>query len=106
MEGLRPNHARGRSVTYVVFTLVLLIGAIPAHRSTWQGNAELHTLFETVATLLGFVTGAMALVRYYTKKNSMFLLLGSGFLGEAILDGCHAFVMSSFFARHAPSALS
>jgi len=106
MEGLRPNHARGRSVTYVVFTLVLLIGAIPAHRSTWQGNAELHTLFETVATLLGFVTGAMALVRYYTKKNSMFLLLGSGFLGEAILDGCHALVTSSFFAGHAPSALS
>jgi len=106
MEGLRPNHARGRSVTYVFFTLVLLIGAIPAHRSTWQGNAELHTLFETVATLLGFVTGAMALVRYYTKKNSMFLLLGSGFLGEAILDGCHALVTSSFFARHAPSALS
>jgi PAS domain S-box-containing protein len=106
MEGLRPNYARGRSIAYVVFTLVLLLGAIPAHRSTWQGNAELHTLLETIATLLGFVTGAMALVRYYTKKNSTFLLLGSGFIGGALLDGCHGLVTSSFFAAHAPSALS
>jgi len=106
MEGLRPNHARERSIVYVLFTLVLALGVIPAHRSAWQGNAELHTLLETVATLLGFVTGAMALVRYYTKKNSTFLLLGSGFLGGALLDGCHALVTSSFFAGHAPSALS
>ena len=106
MEGLRPKHARERSVVYVLFTLVLALGVIPAHRSAWQGNAELHTLLETVATLLGFVTGAMALVRYYTKKNSTFLLLGSGFIGEALLDGCHGLVTSSFFAGHAPTALS
>jgi PAS domain S-box-containing protein len=106
MESLRPNLERERSVVYVLFTLVLALGVIPAHRSSWQGNAELHTLLETVATLLGFVTGAMALVRYYTKKSSMFLLLGSGFIGGALLDGCHALVTSSFFAGHAPSALS
>ena len=106
MEGLRPNRARGRSLVYAVLTLVLLLGAIPAHRSAWQGTAELHTLFETIATLLGFVTGAMALVRYYTKKSSMFLLLGSGFLGGALLDGYHAVITSSFLAGHAPSALS
>jgi len=106
MEGLRPNRARGRSLVYAVLTLVLLLGAIPAHRSAWQGTAELHTLFETIATLLGFVTGAMALVRYYTKKSGMFLLLGSGFLGGALLDGYHAVITSSFFAGHAPSALS
>ena len=106
MEGLRPNRVRGRSLTYVLLTLVLLLGSIPAHRSAWQGNAELHTLLETIATVLGFVTGAMALVRYYTKKSGMFLLLGTGFLGGALLDGYHAMVRSSFFAGHTPSALS
>src|SRR5580692_8068309 len=106
MEGLRPNRARGRRLIYAFLTLALLVGASPAHRSAWQGNAELHTLLETIATLLGFVTGAMALVRYYTKKSSMFLLLGSGFLGGALLDGYHAAITSSFFAGHAPSALS
>jgi PAS domain S-box-containing protein len=106
MEGLRPNRARARSLIYALLTLVLLLGGIPAHRSTWQGNAELHTLFETIATVLGLVTGAMALVRYYTKKSGMFLLLGSGFMGGAVLDGCHALLTSSFFAGHIPSALS
>jgi PAS domain S-box-containing protein len=106
MEGLRPNRARGRSLIYALLTLVLLLGGVPAHRSAWQGNAELHTLLETIATLLGFVTGAMALVRYYTKKSSMFLLLGSGFLGGALLDGYHAAITSSFLAGHTPSALS
>src|ERR1700680_2750292 len=106
MEGLRPNRARGRSLTYLLLTLVLLLGSVPAHRSAWQGNAELHTLLETIATVLGFVTGAMALVRYYTKKSGMFLLLGTGFLGSALLDGYHAMVRSSFFAGHTPSSLS
>src|SRR5208282_1475664 len=106
MERLRPNRARGRSLGYALLALVLLLGSIPAHRSTWQGSAELHTLLETIATVLGLVTGAMALVRYYTKKSGMFLLLGSGFLGAALLDGYHAMVTSSFVAGHTPSALS
>ena len=106
MEGLRPNRARGWSLIYVFLTLFLLLGSVPAHRSAWQGNAELHTIFETIATVLAFVTGAMALVRYYTKKSGMFLLLGSGFLGGAFLDAYHAMVTSSFFAGHTPAALS
>jgi len=106
MEGLRLNRARGRSLTYVLLTVVLLLASIPAHRSGWRGNAELHTMFEIVATVLQFVTGAMALVRYYTKKSGMFLLLGSGFLGGAFLDGYHALATSSFSAGLIPSALS
>jgi len=106
MERLRPNRARGRSLVYALLALFLLLGSIPAHRSTWQGNAELHTIFETIATVLAFVTGAMALVRYYTKKSGMFLLLGSGFLGGAFLDAYHAMVTSSFFAGHTPAVLS
>ena len=106
MEGLRPSRARGRSLIYVFLTLFLLLGSVSAHRSAWQGNAELHTIFETIATVLQFVTGAMALVRYYTKKSGMFLLLGSGFLGGAFLDGYHALATSSFSAGLIPSALS
>jgi len=106
MECLPPKRARGRGLVYVFLSLVLLLGSFPAHRSAWQGTADLHTLFETIATLLGFVTGAMALVRYYTKKSGMFLFLGTGFLGGALLDGYHAVITSSFLAGHIPSALS
>ena len=106
MEGLPPNHARRRGLTYIVATVVLFVASIAAHRSTWHGNAELHTLFETIGTVLEFVIGAMALVRYYTKKSGMFLLLGSGYLGGAVLEGCHTAVTSSFFAGYRPGVLS
>ena len=90
----------------MLLTAVLLLGVVPVHLILWQGNAELHTLFETIATLLALITGGMALVRYYTKKSSTFLLLGCGFLGAALLDGYHAAITSSFLAGRTPSALS
>jgi diguanylate cyclase (GGDEF)-like protein len=106
MEAPPPKRARRRGLVYVLLTLGLLLGSFPAHRSVWQGTPDLHTLFEAIATVLGLVTGAMALVRYYTKKSGMFLFLGTGFLGGAFLNGYHAMVTSSVFAGHIPSALS
>jgi signal transduction histidine kinase/DNA-binding response OmpR family regulator len=100
------GRVRGRSLVYALLFVVLLLGAFPLRRVAWQSNAEFHTLLETIATLLALITGAMALVRYYTKKSSMFLLLGSGFLGAGLLDGYHAAITSSFLAGHTPSALS
>ena len=85
MESLSPKPVRRRSLVYVLFTLGLLLGSFPAHRSAWHSTADLHTLLETMATLLGLVTGAIALVRYYTKKSGMFLLLGTGLLGLAFV---------------------
>jgi signal transduction histidine kinase/DNA-binding response OmpR family regulator len=82
------------------------LGAYPAHRAAWRGNAELHTLLETISSLLALTAGAMALVRYYAKKSSAFLLLGSCFLGAGLLDAYHAFITSSFLAGLTPSALS
>jgi diguanylate cyclase (GGDEF)-like protein len=106
MESLPPKLARRRGLVYVILTLALLLGGFPAHRCTWQGTADLHTWFETISILLGLVTGAIALVRYYTKKTGMFLLLGTGFLGGALLDSYHGLVTSSFMAGHIPAALS
>jgi len=59
---------------------------------TWVGNAEIHTIVETIATLLAFVTGAMALVRYYSQKNATYLIVVSGFLAAGFLDAYHAVV--------------
>jgi signal transduction histidine kinase/CheY-like chemotaxis protein len=100
------GRVRGRSLVYALLFVILLLGAFPLRRVAWQSNAEFHTLLETIATLLALTTGAMALVRYYSKKSSMFLLLGSAFLGAALLDGYHAVITSSFFAGRTPSALS
>ena len=106
MKRARPNQAEGRSLAYALLCAALLLTSLPIHRSTWHGSREIHTILETIATVLALVTGAMALVRYYARKSGTFLLLGSGFLGAALLDGYHMVVTSSFFAGHTPSALS
>jgi signal transduction histidine kinase/CheY-like chemotaxis protein len=97
-----------RSLAYASLAVVLLLGGLPVRHISWRGSPELHTLLETIATVLALMTGAMALVRYYTRKRGTYLLLGSGFLGAALLDGYHAVVTSSFLSgrtRSAPSAL-
>ena len=119
MEGSTPSLAttlsrdefvrrqiRKRVFVYILLSIALLVGGFLLRGNAWRGNAELHTLLESVATVLALFTGAMALIRYYAKKNSLFLLVGSGFLGAAVLDAYHAAITSSFLADHTPSALS
>jgi signal transduction histidine kinase/DNA-binding response OmpR family regulator len=105
MKDLRPERALARNFGYVLLLVVLLLGGLVLRKMTWKSNAELHTLLESIATVLALINGAMALVRYYTKKSSTFLLLGSGFLGTALLNGYHAAITSSFLAGRTPSAL-
>jgi signal transduction histidine kinase/DNA-binding response OmpR family regulator len=106
MKGGRPEQSHGRSIGYVLLVTALLAGAFVFHRATWKSNSELHTLLESIATVLALITGAMSLVRYYTKKTSTFLLLGTGFLGTALLNAYHAAVTSSFLVGRTPSALT
>jgi len=106
MGCLPPIRRLTRSRIYLVLTLLLLLSGFPLHESVWRGSPDLHTWFETISTILGLITGAMALVRYYSKKNSTFLFLGTGFMGGAILDGCHALITSSLMERHIPASLS
>jgi len=69
----------------------------------WQGNRELHTIMEVVATFLATIVGVLALVRFYSKKRGAYLFLATGFLGTALLDGYHAVVTSSLFNHLMPS---
>ena len=80
------NPPRRRSLAYVALGLGLLAVRVPVGHITWVGNAEIHTILETIATLLAFVTGAMALVRYYSQKTAAYLIVGSGFLAAGFLD--------------------
>jgi hypothetical protein len=75
-------------------------------RIAWRGNAEFHTLLETLATQLALTTGTIALVRYYAKRSSLFLLIGVAFLGAGFLDAYHAVITSSFLVGRTPSVFS
>jgi len=84
-------------------TAALLAGHLVPSLGDWQGSAELHTLMEAVATLLAVLVGIMALTRYYSKKETIFLFVGAGFLGTGFLDGYHAVVTSVHFWPFMPS---
>ncbi|MFQ6026131.1 MAG: ATP-binding protein [Dehalococcoidia bacterium] len=97
---------RSRVGTYLILAAFLFAAYFLLRGSHWQGNTQLHTLMETIASLLAWLIGVMAMARFYAKKNSTFLFIGTGFLGTAMLDGYHAIVTSTFFASLFPSAPS
>jgi diguanylate cyclase (GGDEF)-like protein len=97
---------RPRLFSYGLVALLLVAGYLALRGHSWTGSAHLHTIMETVATLLAFVVGAMALVRYYSRKSNTFLVIGTGFLGTGLLDGHHALVTSEWLSQRLPSALS
>lgn len=93
-----------RRIKEYVFVAVVLIGlSIMMLDSEWIGSVQLHSFMEGIATLLSLIIGSMALVRYYTLKETVFLFIGAGFFGTAFLDGYHTFVTSAYFRPMMPS---
>src|SRR3984893_2340019 len=106
MMSARSKRVERRSLVYGLLCAGLLLTSLAVRQLSFHRRADLHTILQTIATLLALATGAMALVRYYTRKSGTFLFLGSGFLGAALLDGYHAVVTSSFLAGRTRSALA
>ena len=100
------DKGRFRTFMYIAVGSSLLLSFVLLWTSTWQGNTQLHTLMEVLATALALFVGVVALVRFYTQRNSTFLFVGTGFFGTALLDGYHAIVTSSFFDHLLPSVPS
>lgn len=96
---------RQRVIAYLFVGAGLTLCYAVMRGTTWHGSATLHTVMEAVATLLALTVGAMALVRFYSKKNNTFLFIGAGFLGTAFLDGYHAIITSAAFKPFMPSDL-
>lgn len=91
--------------TYVIVAVSLAVLSIPARRVEWVSSAELHTVMETLATLLALLVGVMALLRYYSRPAATYLFVGTAFLGTAALDGYHAVVTSVWARDWIPSTL-
>lgn len=92
-----PNVFRGdrsfhRAAFYFFLFLALFVGAFAPRDLQWSLGQPLYGVPETLATALAFVVGALALVRFYSKKQQTFLYLGTGFLATAVLDTFHALV--------------
>ena len=91
---------------YCAVALALSFTALSLIGSKWQGSGQLHTLMETTATIIALFVGILALVRFYSRGGTDFLVLGAGFIGVTLLDGYHTVVTSSWFKAFFPSDLS
>ena len=93
----RPgDHAPTRGVWPAVTLLVSFAGVLLIRQFQWQAGRELHTVLETIATVLALMAGVIAIMRYYARKTPEYLLLGCAFLGTALFDGFHAVITSSW----------
>jgi PAS domain S-box-containing protein len=85
-----PDRGLEHSALYTVIFLALVGGSMLLQQgSVYLTGPTAHTVMEAVATILAFIVGGLALVRYYSRKQVTFLLIGCGFLGAAILDLNH-----------------
>lgn len=98
--------ARVRVAQYVGLA-VLLIGAFLALRNVEvTTNEVVHTVLETIASVLALVAGVAGLIRFYSKKSNEFLFIGVAFLGTALLDAFHAIVTAPGVPDRLPSTMS
>ena len=93
---LSGDQMANRATLYFLLFVLLFVGGFGPVRSAWMSGPGLHENLETLSTLLAFVVGALALVRFYSKKRGTFLFIGTGFLGTALLDAFHVLASSEF----------
>jgi hypothetical protein len=74
---------------FVATFVVLLLAAFFLRHFSWRGSVLLHSLLELSATLLSLFVGILALVRFYSKQDNIFLFVGASFLGTGLLDALH-----------------
>ncbi len=93
-----PDRSAERITIYWILFLLLLGGSLLIGNDVlWATNASIHTVMEAIATLLAFIIGALALVRFYSRKRVTFLYIGTGFIGAGLLDLNHAWLTSDYF---------
>jgi signal transduction histidine kinase/CheY-like chemotaxis protein len=82
-----PRKRRGDAyVAFIAFTILLWI---PIHNARWQGTSDLHLHLDVGTTVMGAMCATIALLRYYSRRTTDFLLIGAGFLGTTFLDLLH-----------------
>lgn len=101
---MNDNHILKKNLYFIAVALFLTILYFFMRGSPWHGSAQLHTLMETIATMLAFGIGIGGLTRFYAKPDEkLFLFIGAGFLGTGFLDAYHTFVTSEHFHIFFPS---
>jgi PAS domain S-box-containing protein len=92
-----PDRSAERATVYWILFLLLVGGAfLLANDPLWKTNTSVHTMMESIATVLALMIGALSLVRFYSRKQATFLFIGTGFIGAGLLDFNHALITSQW----------
>jgi len=94
-----------RATIHFFAVLLLLVGAVGLSRSGWTSGPVLYGTLEALSTLMALVVGSLALVRFYSKKQETFLLIGTGFLGTGFLDLFSAVLATGWIGDRTPEEL-
>ena len=91
-----PDRGSEHVVLYWTLLAVLLGGAFVLRDNlVWNTGPSVHSVMEAISTVLAFIVGGLSLVRFYSRKQATFLLIGTGFLGSAVLNLNHALITST-----------
>jgi hypothetical protein len=83
------NQATTRIRIYGTLFVLLVVSRFLLPADAWQGNLTRHMALEFMAAMLAVFVGMLALVRYFTRRDNVFLFIGVGFVGAGLLDGLH-----------------
>ena len=91
-----PGRARRRITVYVTVAVAFTLAGILLAPAPFRVTPEGHTLIELATFAMALFAGVLALVRYYSRVDDEYLLVGSGLVGSALFDGFHAVVAGPF----------
>lgn len=98
---LKPTNALFRSLFYLnieIFLVVLFLYVF--NNNTYIGNYTLYVNTQIVASILAFIAGIMALIKYYTRYKSKYIFIGFGLLGASLMEIFHTSLNSASLYTH------
>ncbi|MCA9926403.1 MAG: GAF domain-containing protein, partial [Anaerolineales bacterium] len=81
---------RKKVLTVGMIVILLIVGRLLLSFVTWQGSPAIQAAIESFSAGLAFFSGLLALIRFYTKENRVYLFVGVGLLLTAVLDALYA----------------
>lgn len=101
---MRAKIIQRKNLSFAATAIVLILLSFSISDSSWHASKNLHTLLESIATILTLFIGILSLIHYKTNRtNQLFLFLGAGFLGTSSLELYHTLVTSELFHIYFPS---
>lgn len=89
-----PSGVSGWRPLVLAGTAMLLAVAAVALPTDNLSNPAWHLALEVASVCLAAMLGALALVRYYARRQRIFVFIGTGFIATGVLDAVHAYVAS------------